>query len=542
MEPEVATGDAPAYSIEDFQQITEGQATILFPKNNEVFYNPVQQFNRDMSIAAIKTWRDITMAARMERFNKSTNPTKVAPPTTFAVLEALAASGLRSVRYAKEIEGIEHIVANDLLPDAVESIRRNAHFNGISPQLLRPNQGDAISVMYAQRDKKRFGVVDLDPYGTAAPFIDAAIHAAEKNALLCVTCTDLAVLASNNNSETCFVKYGGTPLKAEFCHELALRLVIHSIQQAANRQRRYIEPLLSCSIDFYVRIFVRVHDSPLMTKSVASKTGPVYHCRYCGSFAAQPLGTMQPGKGSNYRYQIADGPVVDRKCATCGSRQEIGGPCWLGPLHNHDFVQHMYNAVSAGGTAMYGTQPRMKGMLKVILEELNDVPFHYTLTQLCSAVRTPCPPLVKVNSALLNAGYRVSGSHTAQSSIKTDAPTQVVWDIMRALVSEVGRSPKIETGSPADRILAQDPTTSVSFDSHKNANPESRRIKLVRYQVNPEKFWGPKARHTEAPKSKRKDQTATADSANAEADAVDASGSGSKKPRTSQDGAVDQSI
>ncbi|KAJ2693357.1 RNA methyltransferase tRNA(m5U54)methyltransferase, partial [Coemansia spiralis] len=168
-----AADRAPAaYAVDDYQQIKEGQATILFPRNNEVFYNPVQQFNRDMSIAAIKTWRDTTMEARLARFKKSSSPTKMAPATTFTVLEALAASGLRSVRYAKEIEGIDHIVANDMLEDAVESIRRNTHFNDVSPQLLRANQGDAISVMYAQRDKKRFDVVDLDPYGSAAPFID----------------------------------------------------------------------------------------------------------------------------------------------------------------------------------------------------------------------------------------------------------------------------------------------------------------------------------------------------------------------------------
>jgi len=29
-------------------KITEGRASILFPSSNEVFYNPVQEFNRDL--------------------------------------------------------------------------------------------------------------------------------------------------------------------------------------------------------------------------------------------------------------------------------------------------------------------------------------------------------------------------------------------------------------------------------------------------------------------------------------------------------------
>ena len=30
------------------QEICEGRAKILFPDENEVFYNPVQEFNRDL--------------------------------------------------------------------------------------------------------------------------------------------------------------------------------------------------------------------------------------------------------------------------------------------------------------------------------------------------------------------------------------------------------------------------------------------------------------------------------------------------------------
>ncbi|XP_017659274.1 PREDICTED: tRNA (guanine(26)-N(2))-dimethyltransferase, partial [Lepidothrix coronata] len=33
--------------------ITEGKATIVFPSANEVFYNPVQGFNRDLTCAVL---------------------------------------------------------------------------------------------------------------------------------------------------------------------------------------------------------------------------------------------------------------------------------------------------------------------------------------------------------------------------------------------------------------------------------------------------------------------------------------------------------
>lgn len=37
-----------------FIEITEGRAKILFPDTNEVFYNPVQEFNRDLRCCLLK--------------------------------------------------------------------------------------------------------------------------------------------------------------------------------------------------------------------------------------------------------------------------------------------------------------------------------------------------------------------------------------------------------------------------------------------------------------------------------------------------------
>ncbi|KAL1423409.1 hypothetical protein MTO96_021164 [Rhipicephalus appendiculatus] len=34
--------------------VTEGKAEVFFPSSHDVFYNPVQEFNRDMSVAVIQ--------------------------------------------------------------------------------------------------------------------------------------------------------------------------------------------------------------------------------------------------------------------------------------------------------------------------------------------------------------------------------------------------------------------------------------------------------------------------------------------------------
>lgn len=45
-------------------------------------------------------------------------------------MEGLAASGLRSIRYALELDGVSRIDANDLDPAVVDSMRSNIEFNG----------------------------------------------------------------------------------------------------------------------------------------------------------------------------------------------------------------------------------------------------------------------------------------------------------------------------------------------------------------------------------------------------------------------------
>jgi tRNA (guanine26-N2/guanine27-N2)-dimethyltransferase len=58
-------------------------------------------------------------------------------------------------------------------------------------------------------------------------------------------------------------------VSAEYSHEVALRLVLHSLATTAARYGRYITPLLSFSIDFYVRVFVRVDSKAEKVKQVS---------------------------------------------------------------------------------------------------------------------------------------------------------------------------------------------------------------------------------------------------------------------------------
>ncbi|XP_074023361.1 tRNA (guanine(26)-N(2))-dimethyltransferase [Numenius arquata] len=369
---------------------------------------------------------------------------------------------------------------------------RNVAFNGVG-DLVAPRMADARMLMHQSKaERQPFDVIDLDPYGSPAPFLDAAVQAVSEGGLLCVTCTDMGVMAGNS-AETCYSKYGAVSLKGKFCHEMALRIILHSLDARANVYQRFILPLLSVSADFYIRVFVRVFTGQAKVKASASKQALVYHCVGCGTHHLQRLGKVTT-HGTGFKYGAATGPPVGPTCEFCHQRHQLGGPMWAEPLHDPAFVERVLAALERS-PGRFPTEERMRGMLSVVTEELGDVPLYYTLDGLSSTIHCNTPSLLQFRSALLHAGYRVSLSHACKNAVKTDAPPAVLWDIMRcwAKIHPVKRERLAET-SPASRILAVEPTLQASFALRDDANPSSRKRGLKRFPENPEAFWGPKAK------------------------------------------------
>ena len=81
------------------------------------------------------------------------------------IMEALSATGLRSIRYAKEIPKSKLIIANDFSKRAVETIQNNIEKNDVE-NIVKSSHGDASAVMLNYKKfEDRFSVVDLGNYG-----------------------------------------------------------------------------------------------------------------------------------------------------------------------------------------------------------------------------------------------------------------------------------------------------------------------------------------------------------------------------------------
>ena len=87
----------------------------------------------------------------------------------------------------------------------------------------------------------------------------------------------------------------------------------------------------------------------------------------CQSTHIQPLGrsTTTNPTTNNESFRNATGPPTAASlCDECQGRYHVGGPLWIGPLHDPDFVGRMLEHVGTK-EATYGTKERIRGMLSV---------------------------------------------------------------------------------------------------------------------------------------------------------------------------------
>ncbi|XP_071712106.1 tRNA (guanine(26)-N(2))-dimethyltransferase 1-like [Rutidosis leptorrhynchoides] len=536
-EDKLQTNNTAPFDLNDYTIIKEGEAEILMHKKNEVFYNKAQVNNRDMSIAVLRTFiskrkeeHEALLSKRAKKAsekhvseseapvkltngssNGASEPSKTIPdgePCSNGdeseklfegkargelkpprVLEALSASGLRALRYAREIEGIGQVVALDNDKASVEACRRNIKFNGsVASEKVESNLVDAR--VYMLTHPKEFDVVDLDPYGSPSVFLDSAVQSIADGGLLMCTATDMAVLCGSSG-EVCYSKYGSYPLRGKYCHEMALRIVLACIESHANRYKRYIVPVLSVQMDFYVRIFVRVYTSASAMKNTPLKLSYVYQCVGCDSFHLQPIGRTV-SKNASVRYLPGFGPLVPQECSDCGKKYNMGGPIWSAPIHDQDWVASILADVYAtkNGYPAFG---RISAILTTISEELPDVPLFLSLHNLCGTLKCTSPSAVIFRSAVINAGYRISGTHVNPLGLKSDAPMDVIWDIMRCWVKNhpVKEQSSDQSGSV---ILAKEPVLQANFARAVASLSKAQAKKVARFLPNPERHWGPKLR------------------------------------------------
>ena len=365
---------------------------------SSVFYNPVMEFNRDISILALESYGGTT--------NRKVH-----------VLDAMTGCGVRGVRYAAEVDGVADVLLNDFQKVATDLAIQNVTRNGVSDRArVVCMDANLVLASHAAPDN-RFDVIDIDPFGSPAPFLDSAIRATSNGALVALTATDMAPLCGVRPNAA-FRKYGGRPLRTEYCKEIGIRLLIASLATTAARHDLGIEIKLAHSTDHYVRVYATVRRGGTRGNRTLGRLGYIAHCFHCSN------------------RKLSDRlAIIESVCKVCGHRYAFAGPLWLGNLHDKEFCKQMLNLIE---TKKLGKKNRAKRFLERILGEIDCLPTYYMIDRLCDKYQIPLPKPKDVVGKLQKNGYLASLTHFHGNGVRTDAGSKVLMEVLSELSEKSG--------------------------------------------------------------------------------------------------------
>jgi tRNA (guanine26-N2/guanine27-N2)-dimethyltransferase len=263
---------------------------------------------------------------------------------------------------------------------------------------------------------QKFDVIDIDPFGSPREFIDSTVRALKPPALFCLTATDMPVLVGIRQ-QTCIKRYAAVPLKTEYAHELAVRILLGCAVREAAPLNIGLLPLLSFSIDHYVRLYCLAQEGDKDAWKAVSQLGFIIHCNQCG-----------------HRF-IAEGLIPSTaSCDQCRSEKpQLIGPLWIGKLGEAGFIKKMSQNLAHFSL---GEKRRISALLSTLEEEVNGPPTYYDLHQLADKLNIPIPPFRDVISRVRNLGEFCVRTHYSPHAIRTSASEQTLMQLLLSLTGE----------------------------------------------------------------------------------------------------------
>lgn len=362
-----------------FETITEGSTKVLVyrykdsdkgpgKKTGVPFYNPSMEMDRDISVLVVQ-WL----------INNSKYKIKI--------LDGLAATGIRGLRFANELEGDFEVYINDWNVDAYNLIKKNIEmYDFENVKFSNFNLNTLLS-------ENRFHYIDIDPFGTPVYFIDSAVRSIVNNGVLACTATDTATLCGVY-PKVCMRRYGANPFHSVAMKEVGIRILLAFICREAAKYDKGIDPLLSYTTDHYFRVYVRV------------KRGTSYT-----NDCLRMISTIEAGEYIGF-------DKTDRDI----------GPLWLGKLHDKKFIEEIRSILNEKELR---AKNKIWKLLDLLEEETYSTEFFYTTESLASKLKRSIPKMEKIFEELKSMGYEVSRTHFAPTGFKTNAPLEIIEKVFK---------------------------------------------------------------------------------------------------------------
>jgi len=391
--------------------VSEGQVKVLVPRLSAfvkqpsdyapskapVFYNPVMELNRDIAVIAVQAYQK-TLDHEID------------------VCEPLAACGIRGIRFAVEVSHVKSLVMNDINHSAYRLLKKNVDANGLDRLVDVQNEEANVLLSTHSAPRKRFDVIDIDPFGSPVRHLNSAVQALRNNGLIALTATDMASL-SGVHPRACLRKYGGRPLRTEYCHELAVRLLSGCLATIAAKYDLGIRVIFSHRGEHYVRVYAAIVYGATKADESISRMGFVLHCFKC------------------FHREIARSSFLlehNLKCDECGSPLSVAGPLWIGGISESEFCTKMQEETRRRELRL---SKRIQRNLSLIRDESSGPATYFVIDEICDKLNLPVPATLDVVDSLRDQGFQATPTHFTTRGVRTSAPASIVASIVRNLVA-----------------------------------------------------------------------------------------------------------
>jgi tRNA (guanine26-N2/guanine27-N2)-dimethyltransferase len=355
------------------------------------FYNPAMRFNRELSLLFIEhRLRAVAQSRRQEG------------AASFRLLDALAATGARVVRIANEAtlppDLRLHAVACDRDPRVVALLRQNIQENGVADKVA-----GLLGDMHEVALEHHWDHIDIDPFGSPAPFLDTAVRRLSNRGTLALTATDTAALTGSAPA-ACRRRYHARPWRGAGMHEAGLRILAGAAVQAAARHEIALRPVLAHATDHYLRVYLEA----LRGAGRADEA-----LQGIGWIVEGPDGTVQTAP-------MTESPPSETK--------RWAGPMWTDDLQDRGLV----SSIKQGLAAHSGLErtPITK-FLERAKAEVGAPALYYEIGDLARAARCGPPRMESFLEAIQKEGYMACRAHASETGVKSDMPLALLVDLVK---------------------------------------------------------------------------------------------------------------